>query len=249
MSTKKGLRSKTYDIKMTSKTNIHNAYVQDMFSRVSARYDLLNRLMTFGRDQAWRRFLVTMVNIPKGAHVLDVGIGTGDIAFEALRHDSTNHVVGVDFTMEMMEMGRHRPGGQGIDWCRADALQLPFPDSTFDAVTSGFLVRNVTDVRAVLKEQWRVVKPGGRVVCLETSPDPYILLRPFVLFHMKIIIPFLGYLIACQREAYQYLPASTLGFMKPDALADLMSEVGLAEVSYRRFMFGTIAVHWGERHI
>ncbi|MBN1847204.1 MAG: ubiquinone/menaquinone biosynthesis methyltransferase [Deltaproteobacteria bacterium] len=223
--------------------------VRTMFARISSHYDTLNRIMTFGRDKSWRHFLVNIACIPKGGHVLDVGTGTGDIAFEVLRNNKTNRVVGVDFTLEMIDMGHRRPGGRKIAWCRADALQLPFPDNTFDVVTSGFLLRNVTDIGAALKEQIRVVKPGGRVVCLETSPNPYRLIRPFVLFHMKNIIPFLGHLIAGQKKAYQYLPASTLEFMKPEELAALMAEVGLCNVSYKRFMFGTIAAHWGERPI
>jgi len=222
-------------------------FVRAMFARISNHYDTLNRLMTFGRDQSWRRFLVDMANIPKGALVLDVGIGTGDIALEVLRRDPTNRVAGVDFTMEMMDVGRQRTESQRIDWCRADALQLPFPDAIFDAVTSGFLVRNVVDARSAFREQMRVVKTGGRIVCLETSPSPYLFLRPLALFHMKVIIPFLGHLIAGQKKAYQYLPASTLGFMKPDELATLMAGVGLRNVGYRRFMLGTVAVHWGER--
>ncbi|MFC1869412.1 class I SAM-dependent methyltransferase, partial [Thermodesulfobacteriota bacterium] len=107
-----------------------------------------------------------------------------------------------------------------------------------DAVTSGFLVRNVVDVRRAFEEQMRVVRPGGRVVCLDTSPVPCNMLRPFVLFHLNILIPFLGYLITRQRDAYKYLPRSTLNFM---------AGVGLKDVTFRRFMFGNIALHWGVR--
>jgi demethylmenaquinone methyltransferase/2-methoxy-6-polyprenyl-1,4-benzoquinol methylase len=188
---------------------------------------------------------VDVARTPQGAHVLDAGVGTGDIAMEILKRDSTSRVIGVDLTREMMRVGRDRPNGERIEWCQADALRLPFPDATFDTATSGFLMRNVVDPRKAFKEQVRVLKPNGRVVCLETSPNPYPIWRPLVLFHLKIIIPFLGYLIAHQPEAYQYLPASTLGFMGPEALTRLMKEIGLKDVQYRRFMFGTITVHWG----
>jgi demethylmenaquinone methyltransferase/2-methoxy-6-polyprenyl-1,4-benzoquinol methylase len=126
-------------------------------------------------------------------------------------------------------------------------LQLPFPDATFDAVTSGYLVRNVIDVHRAFEEQMRVVKPGGRVVCLETSPAPRNALRPLVLFHLKVVIPLLGYLIARNRAAYMYLPQSTQAFKTPDQLALIMESIGLKDVSYHRFMFGTMAVHVGVR--
>lgn len=116
-------------------------YVRDIFARVSGNYDLMNRLMTLGRDMAWRSFLISIASVPKGGRVLDVGTGTGDIAFEVLRIDPTVHVTGLDFTREMMETGRKREGSKRIGWCLADALRLPFPDATFDAVTSGFLIR------------------------------------------------------------------------------------------------------------
>ena len=226
---------------------LQSSHVQKMFGRISCRYDLLNRLITFGRDQSWRRYLISMAHIPRDARLLDVGIGTGDISFQVLRYDPTCHVFGVDLTREMMYVGRNRPDGQRVEWCQADAVQLPFPDSTFDVVTSGFLIRNVSDVHTAFNEQTRVVKPGGHVMCLETSPAHYPMFRYIVLFHLKIIIPFLGYLIARQHKAYQYLPASTLGFMPPEDLANLMSSAGLQDIQYRRFMFGTIAVHWGTR--
>lgn len=224
-------------------------YVRGMFARVSDRYDVINRVMTFGRDIAWRRFLISVANVPKGGILLDVGTGTGDIAFEALRIDPTVHVTGLDFTAEMMEAGRKRKGSNNIGWCLADALRLPFPDTTFDAVTSGFLIRNVVDVQSVFREQMRVVKPGGHVVCLDTSPAPRNIVWPFALLYLKILIPLLGHLIIGEKELYAYLCESTLDFMEPKALADIMKEAGLENVAFRRFMFGNIAVHWGMRPV
>ena len=222
-------------------------YVRKMFGRISNRYDLMNRLMTFGRDVSWRRFLVAAANVPKGGRVLDVGTGTGDIAFELLRRDPEAKIVGVDFTDEMMGIGRKKAGNLIIQWCQADALRLPFPEATFDAVTSGFLVRNVIDVPKTFREQARVVKPGGRVVCLDTSLVPRSVCRPFFLFYLKILIPFLGSMITGEKSAYKYLPESTLHFMEPEALADIMKKAGLERVTFRRFMFGNIAAHWGVR--
>ena len=221
--------------------------VREMFGRISGRYDLMNRLMTFGQDRSWRRYVVGKAALPKSGRLLDVGTGTGDIALEALRLDSTLSVTAVDFSLRMMHTGRRRRGGEKILWCHADALKLPFPDAHFDAVTSGYLVRNVIDVRRAIKEQMRVVRPGGRVVCLDTSPVPRNALRPFVLFHLKVVIPLLGYLLTRNRAAYTYLPDSTQAFMTPDQLASIMRGACLKDVSWQRFMLGTMAVHVGIR--
>jgi demethylmenaquinone methyltransferase/2-methoxy-6-polyprenyl-1,4-benzoquinol methylase len=218
-----------------------------MFGQISDRYNLINRLIALGQDRVWRRKAVHAAALPPGGLLLDVGSGTGDIALEALRIDATLRIIAVDFSAQMMHVGRRRPGGQRIFWCQTDALDLPFPDAIFDAVTSGYLVRNVIDVRRAFEEQMRVVKPGGRVVCLETSPPQRTALRPLVLFHFKVVIPLLGYLIARNRPAYRYLPQSTQAFMTPDQLAVIMKNIGLEEVSYHRFMFGTMTVLVGVR--
>ncbi|HBF43885.1 MAG TPA: hypothetical protein DDW42_09735 [Desulfobacteraceae bacterium] len=222
-------------------------YVREMFGNISNRYDLMNRLMTFGRDRSWRRYVVHMVRLQPGNLLLDVGTGTGDIALEAKRVEPSSVVIGVDFSFRMMQAGRRRSGSRMMVFCSADAFQLPFPDGIFDAVTSGYLVRNVSDVRQVFEEQIRVVKPGGHVVCLDTSPRPNKITWPFILFHLKVIIPFLGYLFTNNKSAYKYLRESTRAFMKPDELALVMNNVGLQNVSYRRLMFGTQVVHSGMR--
>jgi demethylmenaquinone methyltransferase/2-methoxy-6-polyprenyl-1,4-benzoquinol methylase len=223
------------------------AYVQRMFDRIAGRYDLMNRLMTFGQDRRWRRFVVAQANLPPDGSLLDVATGTGDIAFEALRQGDGITAVGADFSHGMMRVGQTRPLGGRVGWVRSDALHLPFPSNTFDAATSGYLARNVIDVAAMFREQCRVVKPGGRVVCLDTSPPPENLLRPFILLHLRIIIPTLGRLIAGDSAAYTYLPESTEGFKTPDELSALMRKAGLMNVRYRSFMFGTMAVHVGEK--
>jgi demethylmenaquinone methyltransferase/2-methoxy-6-polyprenyl-1,4-benzoquinol methylase len=223
------------------------AYVQAMFERIAWRYDLMNRLMTFGRDRAWRRIVVQEAALPPSGHLLDVATGTGDIALEALRQQPGARVTGADFSPAMMRVGMRRPGGGRVAWVEADALALPFPDGTFDAVTSGYLMRNVADVRAAFGEQARVVRPGGRVVCLDTSPPPRSPLRPLVLLHLKAIIPLLGRLVAGDGSAYRYLPESTRAFKTPDELADIIRAAGLVDVRYRRLMAGTIAVHVGTR--
>jgi demethylmenaquinone methyltransferase/2-methoxy-6-polyprenyl-1,4-benzoquinol methylase len=223
------------------------ARIRAMFGRIARRYDLMNRLMTLGRDRAWRRYVVRQAGLPVGGRLLDIATGTGDIAFEAARREGRPVVVGADFSLPMMRVGQAKPGGDGIGWCQCDALALPFGAAAFDAVTSGYLIRNVVDAPAAFREQVRVVRPGGRLVCLDTSPPPHGPLRPLIMFHFKVVIPLLGRLVAGDGAAYTYLPESTEGFKAPDELAQVMREAGLERVTYRRFMFGTIAVHTGFR--
>lgn len=224
-------------------------YVQNMFDRVAGRYNLMNRLMTGWQDVRWRRFVVRLAQLPAGGRLLDLATGTGDIGFEALRTVPDAQVTGADFSLGMMRVGKALPSGYRMQWAGADALQLPFPDDTFDAVTSGFLVRNVIDIPRTLGEQLRVLKPGGRIVILDSAPPPPSLVRPFIEIHLRYVIPTLGRLIGGKSvaDAYQYLPSSTQAFKTPAELAALMSEAGIQNVQYKTFMFGTVAVHWGEK--
>lgn len=223
------------------------AYVQDMFDRIAARYDLMNRLMTFGQDQRWRRFVIEQTRIAPGGSLLDLATGTGDIAFAALKAQPTAHVVGADFSVGMMRVGQGRPHGEHVRWSGADALNLPFPTESFDAVTAGYLMRNVIDIPRAFSEQRRVLKPGGRLVILDTAPPPRSVVRPFVQVYLKFVIPTLGRLISGNADAYEYLPESTQKFKTPDELAALMREAGFANVAYKTFMLGSMAVHWGEK--
>lgn len=218
-----------------------------MFDRIAGRYQRMNALMTMGRDRAWRRAVVQEAALPPGGRLLDVASGTGDIALEALAGDPSGTVVAADFSLGMMRVGRHRSGGGRILWCAADAFALPFADAVFDAVTSGYLLRNVGDRVGAFREQARVVKPGGRIVCLDTSPPPPSLLRPFVRFYLRRVIPLLGRLVAGDRPAYAYLAASTEGFKAPAELAAIMREAGLVDVRHRSFMGGSVSVHTGSR--
>lgn len=223
------------------------AYVQSMFDRVARRYNLMNRLMTFGQDMRWRRFVIQQAKLPPKGKLLDLATGTGDIAFEGLRVVPDLTAVGGDFSLGMMLVGQNLRDGKRVKWVGADALQLPFPANMFDAVTSGYLMRNVIDIPLALTEQRRVLKPGGRIVVLDTSPPPKNLLRPFITIHLKYVIPLLGRLISGNPDAYQYLPESTQKFKTPEELANLMRAAGFEQVRYQTFMFGTMAVHWGEK--
>jgi len=220
-------------------------YVQEMFTRIAPRYDLMNRLMTFGQDITWRRQVLRCAHLTSGSLLLDLGAWTCDLAREALHQCPDAHVIAADFTLGMMILGQSRSAPGDLSWSAADARSLPFPDRTFDAVVSGFLLRNVTDLPRSLAEQYRVLKPGGRFVALDTTPPPENLLAPFIRIHLHTVIPTLGRLIAGQAEAYQYLPDTTEHFLAPERLAARLVAAGFSHVGYMRLMLGTIAIHWG----
>ena len=225
-----------------------SAYVQDMFDRIAGRYDLINRLISAGQDLKWRRFAVQVAEAPAKGKFLDLATGTGDIAFEALRAMPSATIVGADFALGMMRVGMRRAEfGRRVAWTGADALALPYADASFDAVASGYLMRNVADIPQALAEQWRVLKAGGRIVILDTTPPPNNLLKPAIMLHLKYGIPLVGRLIGGSEagDAYSYLPESTRAFKTAGELALLAEAAGFRDVQFKKFMFGTMAVHWG----
>ena len=219
-------------------------YVQNMFTRIARRYDLMNRLMTGGQDIRWRKRVIELARLKDDSCLLDIGTGTGDLAREALAKFPHARVIAADFTLEMMRVGA-RNGS--LNFSSADALRLPFEDFSFDAVVSGFLMRNVIDLQKALQEQYRVLKKGGRIVILDTTRPKKNLLSPLIWLHMHVMIPALGWLLAGSKDAYRYLPESTEGFVTAENLASRIAAAGFKKVDYQRLMFGTVAIHWGEK--
>jgi demethylmenaquinone methyltransferase / 2-methoxy-6-polyprenyl-1,4-benzoquinol methylase len=185
--------------------------------------------------------------LPPQGNLLDLGAGTGDLSREALQQYPGCHPVTADFTLEMMLAGKRRPESAPLRWLGADALHLPFPDESFDAAVSGFLLRNVSDVPQALAEQRRVLRPGGRIVILDTTRPQRNLLTPLINIHFHYVIPTLGKLITGEGEAYTYLPDSTENFLYAEQLAERMSIAGFRQVGFRRRMLATIAIHWGTK--
>jgi demethylmenaquinone methyltransferase / 2-methoxy-6-polyprenyl-1,4-benzoquinol methylase len=220
------------------------AYVQSMFTKIAKRYDLMNRLMTGGQDIRWRKMVLKLAQLDNSASLLDLGTGTGDLAREALGQFPHARVIAADFTLEMMRVGKKT---SPLDFSTADALRLPFGNSIFDAVVSGFLMRNVIDLKQALAEQYRVLKNGGRIVVLDTTRPKRNILSPFIWIHMHVIIPTLGSLLTGVGEAYRYLPETTEGFVTAETMSARMTEAGFKNVNFRRLMFGTIAIHWAEK--
>jgi demethylmenaquinone methyltransferase/2-methoxy-6-polyprenyl-1,4-benzoquinol methylase len=218
-------------------------YVRGMFARIAPRYDLMNRLMTGGQDIQWRKEVMRRAALPAGGRLLDLGAGTGDLAREAQHQYPDAQVTAGDFTLEMMLAGARR-SGPPLDWAATDALNLPYPDASFDAVVSGYLLRNVVDLQRALREQYRVLKPGGRLVALDTTRPRKNWLAPFIHFYMRYVIPLLGGIITGQRDAYTYLPTTSESFLSAEELAARLAAVGFKQVGYQRRMFGTMAIHW-----
>jgi demethylmenaquinone methyltransferase/2-methoxy-6-polyprenyl-1,4-benzoquinol methylase len=221
--------------------------VQKMFDAIAGSYDLMNRVMTLGQDQRWRSFVVQKAQDPGKGWALDLATGTGDIAALMRASYPACQVIGADFSLNMLREAKKRFAAQGIAWQACDANVLPYADSSFESVSFGYLLRNVDDALVVLKEVHRVLKPGGRVVCLDTTPPRKNLWYPLVRFYFRFGIPFMGRLIAKDEAAYAYLTGSTMNFHSAEALAALFARAGFTEVAYQRFMLGTIGIHWGIR--
>ncbi len=223
------------------------AYTRDLFARIAWRYELLNRVLSLGQVERWRWIAAGEAPVAPGGWALDVATGEGGMARALVRRWPGARVVGLDFTPPMLRLGRERSDGWPIYWTEGDALRLPFPDGFFDAVVNAFMLRNVTDVRGTLAEQARVVRPGGRVVCLEMTWPRHPIFRP--LFHLYFggIAPLVGGLLTGHLDAYRYLPRSVQAFMSPEQLAATMEAVGLESVRYRFLMMGTVTLHVGVR--
>jgi demethylmenaquinone methyltransferase/2-methoxy-6-polyprenyl-1,4-benzoquinol methylase len=214
------------------------AAVERMFDRIAPVYDAMNRLMTAGLDQRWRR-LTAAAAVRPGDRVLDACCGTGDLAVACAR--AGGRVVGVDFSEPMLARARRKSAA--VEWVRADVLALPFADGGFDAATVGFGIRNVADLDAGLRELRRVLRPGARLAVLEiTRPR-----GPLSLFYrvwFDAVVPLLGKLLP-GGSAYTYLPASVRRFPAPDELAATMTAAGFRDVRFRLFGGGIVALHVG----
>jgi demethylmenaquinone methyltransferase/2-methoxy-6-polyprenyl-1,4-benzoquinol methylase len=212
--------------------------VRNMFDRIAPVYDVMNRVMTAGLDQRWRRKTVRAVVRP-GDRVLDAACGTGDLAILAAKQGA--NVTGLDFSEQMLVRARRK--APGLEWLQGDLLELPFPDGSFDAATVGFGIRNVADLQGGIDELRRVLKPGGRLAILEIT-QPRGALRIFYSLWFDRIVPLLGKVLP-GGAAYSYLPASVKRFPGPDALAAQLT--GFDDVDYRLFAGGIVALHTGTK--
>jgi demethylmenaquinone methyltransferase / 2-methoxy-6-polyprenyl-1,4-benzoquinol methylase len=210
--------------------------VRTMFDRIAPVYDAMNRVMTAGLDGRWRRLTAEAV-VEADESVLDACCGTGDLALAAER--AGGRVTGVDFSEPMLDRARRKSAA--VSWVRGDLLDLPFPAESFDVVTIGFGLRNIPDMEAGLRELARVLRPGGRLGCLEIT-RPRGALRPFFRLWFDGLVPLAGKLLP-GGAAYSYLPASVRRFPGPEDLADAMGSAGFGDVRWRLLGGGIVALH------
>lgn len=223
-----------------------------MFGRIAPRYDLLNRLMSMGMDQEWRRRAATLAIGSAGDSplALDLATGTGDLILTLAECRPHARIVGLDLTFEMLalapakiEVGDGHVQATGL--VNGDSLDLPFPDNTFDAITSAFMLRNLVDLDRGFREMVRVIRPGGRIVALEITRPRLPLWRALFEFYFFRMVPILGGLISGDFGAYRYLPQSLQRFISPEELAGAMSRAGVRDVRWVLLNLGTVAIHYG----
>ncbi len=228
------------------------AYVRGMFGRIARVYDLMNRLMTGGLDARWRRFAVQHLALGADALGLDVGTGTGDLAIAAIRAAGPGtKMIGVDFTTEMLDIGRAKLQrlalADRVELRQGDGEHLEFPDGTFDGVCSAFVLRNLANLPGGLAEQFRVLKPGGRMVSLEITHPPGAIFGTLFHLYFDRLIPLLGTFVGKSFESYRYLHQSLAVFPRAPKLKTLMEEAGFTDVRYHYLTFGVVAVHIGTK--
>jgi demethylmenaquinone methyltransferase/2-methoxy-6-polyprenyl-1,4-benzoquinol methylase len=211
--------------------------VRRIFASIAPRYDLVNRLMSFGQDRAWRRLAVASLGCDPGSLVLDLGTGTGEMILELRR--SRCRAIGVDLSLRMLERGKAKAGSAGTFVC-GDALQLPFAAGSFDGLVSAFVLRNLEDVGLALTEMRRVLKRGGRLAILEIIWPDGRLMRPLFAFYFGRVVPLLGAALTGDPVAYRYLPASVRAFMRAGELAQAVAEAGFAETHWRPLALGSV---------
>ncbi|MGM0584792.1 MAG: bifunctional demethylmenaquinone methyltransferase/2-methoxy-6-polyprenyl-1,4-benzoquinol methylase UbiE [Pseudomonadota bacterium] len=226
--------------------------VQGVFRSVAARYDLMNDLMSGGVHRLWKDAVIDWMAPRSGMRLLDVAGGTGDIAFRFLRRvKGRGEVVVCDLTPDMLTEGRRRAEAQGfaaqLSWVAGDAMRLPFPDRSFDAYTIAFGIRNVTRPQDALAEAYRVLKPGGRFLCLEFSQVPEAGLQKLYDLYSFNVIPAMGRAVTGDRDSYQYLVESIRRFPDQETFAGMIREAGLGRVAYRNLSLGVAAIHSGWR--
>jgi len=227
------------------------ADVRTMFDRIVPRYDLMNRIMTGGRDEAWRTRVAKLAIASEGSgrpRVLDVATGTGDLAF-AMARAGAAEVIGIDFSGGMIAEANRKAGTSGdqVRFEVADVMDLPFDDGEFDACTVSFGLRNMPDYDAAIASMTRILKTGGAFICLEMTPLRRPVAGPLFRFYFERIMPLIGGLLSGSRAAYRYLPQSVEAFPPAHDLADRMRNAGLENVQYALLGFGTVAIHSGTK--
>ena len=223
--------------------------VQGVFSSVASKYDVMNDVMSLGVHRIWKDMMMDWLAPQAGQKLLDVAGGTGDIAFRFLERSGFGHATVLDLTSSMLAEGRSRAEAKQmiseIDWVVGDAMNLPFEDNVFDVYTISFGIRNVTRPQEALKEAYRVLKPGGRIMVLEFSQIPVPLGQWFYDRYSFNLIPKMGELIANDRSSYQYLVESIRKFPDQETFLGMLEATGFENAKYRNLSLGIACLHSG----
>jgi demethylmenaquinone methyltransferase/2-methoxy-6-polyprenyl-1,4-benzoquinol methylase len=227
-------------------------YVRRLFGRIARVYDLMNHLMSFGLDRRWRAFAARYLALGTGQLGLDLGTGTADLSIAVIRRSGPGtRMIGMDITPEMLEVGRQKIAKLGlqdvIELRLGDAEHIDLPDNSVDGCCSAFTVRNLTDIRQGFREMLRVVRPGGRVVCLEISHPPGAIFGALFHFYFYRLAPLFGAILGKAAEEYNYLPQSLTNFPDAPTLKAIMEEAGWSDVRFYRLTRGIVAVHVGTK--
>ena len=222
--------------------------VYQHFSSVARHYDFMNTLLSFGIHYAWKRTAVRMLKLAPGDRILDVCGGTGDLAIMAARSiGPAGQVIIYDINRDMIQAGMHKVIDSEIEdrlgYIQGNAESISFPACHFDTAMVGFGIRNVTRMKKGFEEMYRVLKPGGKMMCLEFSKPTWPVFRWLYDFYSFYIMPFLGQLIAGNRKAYMHLPESIRMFPLPDELSELLKKIGFSQVTYRSLTNGIAVIH------
>ncbi|EFM09773.1 ubiquinone/menaquinone biosynthesis methyltransferase [Paenibacillus curdlanolyticus YK9] len=224
-------------------------HVQSVFQKIAPVYDLMNDLLSFRRHKAWRKFTMKQMNVQPGDTGIDLCCGTCDWTIAIAQASGSGRIVGLDFSSNMLEVGKQKVQKQQLDkqieLVQGNAMELPFADNSFDYATIGFGLRNVPDYTRVLQEMERVVKPGGKVVCLELSKPTWQPFKSIYYFYFERVLPTIGRLVAKSYEQYKWLPESLKAFPGRDQLADMYREIGLKDVKAFPLTGGIAALHIG----
>jgi len=223
--------------------------VEQLFNRIAKRYDLLNHLLSLGIDKLWRRRAIKLLKVDSPQRILDVATGTADFAIEALKLNPQK-VIGIDLSERMLEIGRKKIKQRGlahIELLKADCEELPFNDNIFDAITVGFGVRNFEDPDKGLKQMYRVLKKGGKLIVLEFSKPRIFPFKQLFNFYFLNVLPFIGGLISGDKHAYSYLPRSVKTFPEREDFLAKLTKAGFQNNSYIALTLGVCAIYIGKK--
>ncbi|WP_018755313.1 demethylmenaquinone methyltransferase [Paenibacillus terrigena] len=233
----------------TNSSKTKEQFVHAVFENIAPKYDMMNDVLSFRRHKAWRKFTMKKMNVKPGDTAIDLCCGTCDWTISIAEASQTGNIVGLDFSQNMLDVGKVKVDRAGktrqIDLVQGNAMELPFEDNQFEYATIGFGLRNVPDLKRVLKEMQRVVKPGGMIVCLELSKPTWQPFKGIYYFYFQKVLPLIGKYLVKRYEQYKWLPDSLVAFPGRYELAEIYREIGLHDVQAYPLTGGIAALHIG----